>query len=444
MSKVVILGAQESGTGAAILAKKEGYEVFVSDSGSIDDDFKQVLYTSDIEFEEGSHTMARILAADEVVKSPGIPEHIDLMKQVRNARIPVLSEIEFGFRHTNATIVGITGSNGKTTTTLLTYHILKHAGLNVGLAGNVGQSFAKQVAEKDRDFYVIELSSFQLDDIHTFRPHIGVLLNITPDHLDRYNNEFDRYAASKFRIAMNQTKEDHFIYCTDDETINAGISKHSPKGTLWPFSINTSLDKGGYSDGTSIYINTTQNQLTMSILNLALEGKHNVYNSLAAGLTARVLELRDSVVRESLSDFKNVEHRLEHVAVVNGIEYVNDSKATNVNAAWYALESMKKPVVWIAGGTDKGNDYKQLKHLVQENVKLIICIGKDNSPIVDAFSGVCDKIYEVDGAYEAVQAAAQMAAEGDVVLLSPACASFDRFKDYEDRGMQFKHAVHAL
>ncbi len=444
MSKVVILGAQESGTGAAILAKKEGYDVFVSDSGSIGDEFKDVLRTSNIEFEEGVHTMARILSADEVIKSPGIPEHIELMQQVRHAQIPVLSEIEFGFRYTNATIVGITGSNGKTTTTLLTYHILKKAGLNVGLAGNVGHSFAKQVAEKDCDFYVIELSSFQLDDIHTFRPHIGVLLNITPDHLDRYNNDFDRYAESKFRIMKNQTKDDHFIYCTDDETVNAGITKYSPKGSLWPFSINTSLDKGGYSDGNSIYINTTQNQLNMSILNLALEGKHNVYNSLAAGLTARVLELRDDIVRESLSDFKNVEHRLEHVAVVNGIEYVNDSKATNVNAAWYALESMKKPVVWIAGGTDKGNDYKQLKHLVQERVKMIICIGKDNQPIVDAFGSVCNAIYEVDGAYEAVQAASQMGESGDVVLLSPACASFDRFKNYEDRGLQFKHAVHAL
>jgi UDP-N-acetylmuramoylalanine--D-glutamate ligase len=444
MSKLVILGAQESGTGAALLAKKQGYDVFVSDGGLISNGFKDQLLTADIEFEEGMHTMNRILSADEVIKSPGIPENIELMKQVRGASIPVLSEIEFGARYTDATIVGITGTNGKTTTTMLTYHILSSAGLDVGVAGNVGSSFARQVAENDKEFFVLELSSFQLDDIHVFRPHISVLLNITPDHLDRYDNDMGRYMDSKFRITMNQTESDHFIYCDDDETVCAGLVKHSPKANRLPFSLTKSFRTGAYADADSIHINTTQKQFSMSILNLALQGKHNIYNSLAAGLTARVLEVRDDLIRESLSDFKNVEHRLEYVATANGITYINDSKATNVNAAWYALESMKKPVIWIAGGVDKGNDYRQLKNLVKDKVKMIICLGKDNEALVKAFGKVVPSMYEVDSAYEAVKAASQMGEPGDTVLLSPACASFDLFKNYEDRGMQFKHAVMAL
>lgn len=444
MSKMVILGAQESGTGAALLAKQKGYDVFVSDGGSIDATYKEQLLTANIEFEEGTHTMARILDADEVVKSPGIPESIELMKLVRGADIPVLSEIEFAYRYTNATIVGITGTNGKTTTTMLTYHLLSRAGLDVGIAGNVGQSFARQIATGDKDFYVLELSSFQLDDIHEFRPHISMILNITPDHLDRYDNNMSLYVASKFRITMNQTEVDHFIYCADDEVVVNGLHDHGSKANQLPFSFNLDKQPVAYADADQIHIKTTQKPFSMSIMNLALQGKHNIYNSLAAGLAARVLEVRDEVIRESLIDFTAVEHRLEYVATANGIKYINDSKATNVNAAWYALESMHKPVIWIAGGVDKGNDYRQLKNLVKDKVKMIICLGKDNEALVKAFGKVVPEMYEVDSAYEAVKAASQMGKPGDTVLLSPACASFDLFKNYEDRGKQFKHAVMAL
>jgi UDP-N-acetylmuramoylalanine--D-glutamate ligase len=445
MSELVVLGAQESGTGAALLAKKRGVPVFVSDAGNIKADYRDLLREHDIEYEEGGHSANRVLAATEIVKSPGIPDTASLVRAATDKGIPVISEIEFASRYTSSTIVGITGSNGKTTTTLLTGHILKKAGLDVAVGGNVGTSFAGLVAERDRPIYVLELSSFQLDGIRDFCPHIAILTNITPDHLDRYAYRMGNYVASKFRIAMNQRDTDHFIHCADDpETIN-GMAIHSVKARRWPFSIETTQPLGGYLQDKSIHINTdNQNPFSMSILELALQGRHNVYNSMAAGIAARVLDLRNEVIRESLSDFQNVEHRLERVATVNGIEFINDSKATNVNSTWYALETMEKPVIWIVGGTDKGNDYSALRELVKQKVKAIVCLGKDNSKIHKAFGDLVATIVETDNASAAVQQAYDLGEVGDVVLLSPACASFDLFENYEDRGRKFKAAVRAL
>jgi UDP-N-acetylmuramoylalanine--D-glutamate ligase len=445
MSELIVLGAQESGTGAALLAKKRGVPVFVSDAGNIKADYRNMLIEHDIEFEEGGHSANRVLAAAEIVKSPGIPDTASLVRAATDKGIPVISEIEFASRYTSSTIVGITGSNGKTTTTLLTGHILKKAGLDVAVGGNVGTSFAGLVAERDRPIYVLELSSFQLDGIRAFCPHIAILTNITPDHLDRYAYRMGNYVASKFRIAMNQRETDHFIYCADDpETIN-GLSLHTVNARRWPFSIETTQPLGGYLQDKSIHINTdNQNLFSMSILELALQGRHNVYNSMAAGIAARVLDLRNEVIRESLSDFQNVEHRLERVATVNGIEFINDSKATNVNSTWYALESMEKPVIWIVGGTDKGNDYTALRELVKQKVKAIVCLGKDNSKIHKAFGDLVATIVDTDNASAAVQQAYDLGEVGDVVLLSPACASFDLFENYEDRGRKFKAAVRAL
>ncbi|MFN4235153.1 MAG: UDP-N-acetylmuramoyl-L-alanine--D-glutamate ligase [Bacteroidia bacterium] len=443
-NKIVVLGARESGTGAAILAKAKGYDVFVSDKGKIADKFKHTLLQHQIKFEEEQHTESEILSADEIIKSPGIPDKADLIVKAKQMGIPIISEIEFAARFTNAKKICITGSNGKTTTTLLTYHILKKAGLNVGLAGNVGKSFAAMVANENHDYYVLELSSFQLDDMFDFKAEIAVLLNITPDHLDRYEYKMENYVNSKFRITQNQTEHDFFIFCMDDSEINKGISQKEIKAKKIPFSIFQKLEEGAWLNNNQININLNNNPLTMTVEELALQGKHNIYNSMAAGIAARILDIRKEIIRESLSDFQNIEHRLEYVAKINDIEFINDSKSTNVNSAWYALESFDKPIIWIAGGVDKGNDYSMLKDLVKAKVKAIVCLGKDNKKLIKAFKDIVPTIIETSSAEEAVGVAYRLGKKGDVVLLSPACASFDLFENYEDRGNKFKIAVRAL
>ncbi len=446
-NRIVILGAGESGVGSAILAKQKGFDVFVSDQSLIKDQYKYTLTNENILFEEGIHSVEKILLADEIIKSPGIPDNVDIIIQAKAKSIPVISEIEFAGRYTNAKKICITGSNGKTTTTLLTYHILKKAGYNVGLGGNVGKSFAWQVAKENFDYFVLELSSFQLDGMYNFTADIAVLLNITPDHLDRYEYKFENYVTSKFRITNNQSKQNYFVYCADDEVITNFMQQHKVVSQLVPFSIKKPIDgDGAFLTNNQITLNYQPNQppLIMTIEQLALQGKHNVYNSMAASLVAKIVEVRKDIIRESLEDFRNAEHRLEFVATVNGIEFINDSKATNVNSAWYALESMQKPVVWICGGQDKGNDYNELHNLVKQHVKAIICLGKDNKKIINAFKDVVELIFETDNAAEAVATSYKLGKKGDVVLLSPACASFDLFKSYEDRGMQFKAAVRAL
>ena len=444
--RIVILGSGESGVGAALLAKAKGYDVFVSDKSEIKEKYKNELIENQIAFEEGKHTEAFILNANEVIKSPGIPDKVELIKKLRSVNIPVVSEIEFAGRYTNAKKICITGSNGKTTTTLLTYHILNKAGYHVGLGGNVGKSFARQVATENYDYYVLELSSFQLDGMYDFKTDVAVLLNITPDHLDRYEYKFDNYALSKFRITQNQTNADAFIYCSDDEVISKFMGIVKPSAKCYPFSIKNQIqNEGAYLENeTQIIININQNQLTMTIEELALQGKHNVYNAMAASIASRIVDVRKDIVRESMTDFVNAEHRLEFVATINGIEFINDSKATNVNSTWYALESMVKPVVWIVGGVDKGNDYNQLIDLAKSKVKAIVCLGTDNQKIIDIFSSVVETIVEAKSAKEAVAHSYQIGKKGDVVLLSPACASFDLFENYEDRGMQFKGAVRSL
>lgn len=444
---IVVLGSGESGVGAAVLAKQKGFDVFVSDKALIKEKYKEQLVAENILFEEGIHTEEKILNADEVIKSPGIPDKAELVKKLREKNIPVISEIEFAGRYTNAKKICITGSNGKTTTTLLTYHILKKAGYNVGLGGNVGQSFAMQVAKENFDYYVLELSSFQLDGMFDFVADVAVLLNITPDHLDRYEYKFENYVASKFRIAQNQSKQNYFVYCADDEVITNFMQQHKVNATLVPFSIKKPIEgEGAFLTENQISLNykSNQNPLIMTIEQLALQGKHNVYNSMAASLTARIVDVRKEIIRESLADFQNIEHRLEFVASINGIEFINDSKATNVNSAWYALESMEKPVVWICGGQDKGNDYNELSELVKAKVKAIVCLGKDNKKIVAAFKDIVETIVETDNAADAVAASYKIGKKGDVVLLSPACASFDLYQNYEERGMQFKAAVRRL
>lgn len=443
-NRLVILGAGESGAGAAYLAQQQGYDVFVSDFGTIADQYKKQLQDWNIRFEENQHTEAEILNATEVVKSPGIPEKAPIIKKLKEKGVPVISEIEFAGRYTNANIIGITGSNGKTTTTSLTYFILKNAGLNVGLAGNIGKSFAYQVATEKFDHYVLELSSFMLDDMFRFRVNMAVLLNITPDHLDRYDYKLENYAASKFRITQNQTGSDYFIYCEDDpETLKVMEGKKIEAQQL-PFSIKKKLSPGAYLDQDQLIINILKEHFQMSINELALQGKHNIYNSMASGIVAKVLELRNETIRESMGGFKNIEHRLEFVAKISGISFINDSKATNVNSTWYALESMSTEVVLILGGVDKGNDYSMLKDLVKHKVKAIVCLGKDNRRIHDAFEDDVEVIVNTFSAQEAVQVAYHLAKKGDTVLLSPACASFDLFKNYEDRGRQFKQAVKEL
>lgn len=442
--KIVVLGARESGTGAAILAKAQGYDVFVSDKGKIAQNFKDLLLQHQIRFEEEQHTENEILTAIEVIKSPGIPDKTDIIVKIKEKGIPVISEIEFAERFTDAKKICITGSNGKTTTTLLTYHILKKAGLNVGLAGNVGKSLAAMVANEKHDYYVLELSSFQLDDMYKFKADIAVLLNITPDHLDRYDYKMENYVNSKFRITQNQTANDAFIYCADDPETVKVINDKNIKAKKYPFSIVKKQEEGAWLNGNQITITINNNPLTMTVEELALQGKHNIYNSMAAGIAARILDIRKEIIRESLSDFENIEHRLEYVAKINDIEFINDSKSTNVNSAWYALESFDKPIVWIAGGVDKGNDYSMLKDLVKAKVKAIVCLGKDNKKIIKAFKDVVPIIEETSSAEEAVAVAYRLGKKGDVVLLSPACASFDLFENYEDRGNKFKAAVKAL
>ncbi|MCE2864271.1 MAG: UDP-N-acetylmuramoyl-L-alanine--D-glutamate ligase [Bacteroidota bacterium] len=441
---LVILGAGESGVGAAILAKAKGWRVFVSDGASIKPSFQEELGSHGVEFEAEQHTMDKILAADLLIKSPGIPEKTALMQAIRAKGIKVISEIEFAGYYSSAKHICITGSNGKTTTTMWCYHILKKAGLNVGLAGNVGQSFAKQVATAHYDYYVLELSSFQLDDMYDFRADIAILTNITPDHLDRYNYQMENYVRAKFRILQNQTAADFFIYNADDATITSQLKQFQTTTQLLPFSMNVAQNPGGFADQKQLYININKQQLTMSIHELALKGKHNTQNALAAGIAARLVEIRTDIVRESLQDFVNVEHRMEFVAKVNGIEFINDSKATNINAAWFALESMEKPTVWIVGGVDKGNDYSELFELATQKVKAIVCLGLDNQKIIEAFKDKVEVIVEAKSANEAVSFAYQLAGKDDAVLLSPACASFDLFSSYEDRGQQFKQAVRML
>jgi len=441
---IVVLGAGESGVGAAYLAQQQGYDVFVSDFGAIADKYKKQLEDWNIGFEEKQHTEDLILNAVEVIKSPGIPDKAPIIKKLKEKGIPVISEIEFAGRYCSAKIIGITGSNGKTTTSSLTYHILKNGGLNVGLAGNIGKSFAYQVATENFALYVLELSSFMLDDMFKFKVDIAVLLNITPDHLDRYDYKLENYAASKFRVTQNQTAADYFIYCADDPETIKGMAGRKFDARLLPFSIETKIEPGAYLDNDNIVINTNQEHFTMSIQELALQGKHNIYNSMASGIVAKVLELREGPIRDSMGSFKAIEHRLEFVANISGIRFINDSKATNVNSTWYALESMSSDVVLILGGVDKGNDYRMLKDLVKSKVRSIVCLGKDNKSIHDAFEDDVHVIVNTSSAQEAAQVAFHLAEKGDTVLLSPACASFDLFKNYEDRGNQFKAAVREL
>ncbi|MCX2484071.1 UDP-N-acetylmuramoyl-L-alanine--D-glutamate ligase [Pedobacter sp. MR2016-24] len=443
--RIVILGAGESGVGAAMLAQKQGFDVFVSDFGAIADRYKQDLEALKVVFEEKQHSTELILNAHEVIKSPGIPDTAPVIKELKKKGVPVISEIEFAKRYTQAKTICITGSNGKTTTTMLTYHILKKAGLNVGLAGNIGHSFAAQVATEAFDWYVLEISSFMLDDMHEFRADIAILLNITPDHLDRYDYKMANYAASKMRITQNQRPEDHFIYCADDaETIKV-LKGAKVNSKMLPFSIRKKVEEGAYLEGSNIHININhKEQLTMSISELALQGKHNIYNSMASGIVSKVLDIRNQIIRESMGDIKNIEHRLEHVAKISGVDYINDSKATNVNSTWYALESVSADVILIMGGVDKGNDYEMLKDLVKKKVKAIVCLGKDNKRIHEAFEDDVEIIVNTFSANEAVQVSYHLAKKGDTVLLSPACASFDLFKNYEDRGNQFKMAVKEL
>lgn len=444
MKRIVIIGAGESGAGAAMLAKQKGFGVFVTDKGPIKQKYKDVLSNLGIEWEENQHTESLVLNADEVIKSPGIPGKAPLIQKLKEQGTPVISEIEFAARYTDAKLICITGSNGKTTTTTLVHHILKKAGYNVAMGGNVGHSFARLVAEGSYEYYVLELSSFQLDDMYAFRADIAILTNITPDHLDRYEYKLENYAASKFRILQNQRPEDAFIYCLDDEITMAEMKKRKIVPRCYPFSIREQVTEGACLVNNEIIITTHNNQLSMTIEELALQGKHNTYNSMAAGIAARLLEVRKETVRESLADVQNVEHRMEFVARINNIDFVNDSKATNVNSTWYALESMNTPVVWIVGGVDKGNDYSSLYELVSQKVKAIICLGTDNGKIIKAFNGKVDTITEAGTAQEAVSLAYRLAGKGDTVLLSPACASFDLFENYEDRGRQFKAAVRAL
>lgn len=445
MSKrISILGGGESGAGTAVLAKKQGWDVWLSDAGPIKEKYQALLREYDIPFEEGGHNEELILGSDLIMKSPGIPDKAPIVKKALEKGIDVISEIEFASTYTDAVIIGITGTNGKTTTTLLTHHLLVKAGLNAGLAGNVGKSFALQVATEHYDYYVLELSSFQLDGIRTFRPHIAILTNITPDHLDRYDYKFENYIASKFRITMNQREGDIFIAGYDSEPVREGLKRFPTRAAVYTFS-QEKLDRpGAYIEDHRIIINIINKEFDMYINELALQGKHNAYNSMAAGIAARLLDIRKESIRDSLSDFKNVEHRMEFVAKVKGVEYINDSKATNVNSAFYALESMTAPTIWIAGGVDKGNDYAELLPIVKGKVKVLICLGEGVEKLRETFGDAIEQIYHVNSMRDAVSSAYRLGQKGDVVLLSPACASFDLFENYEDRGNQFKQWVREL
>lgn len=444
MKRLVVLGGGESGVGAAVLAKVKGMDVFLSDMGEISPKYKSMLASYDIAWEERQHSEELILNADEVVKSPGIPPTTPLMRKITERGIPVISEIEFGGRYTDAKMVCITGSNGKTTTTLLIYHILQKAGLNVGLAGNVGQSLAYQVATTHHDVYVIELSSFQLENMYDFKANVAVIMNITPDHMDRYDYKMENYVSAKFRILQNQTKEDYFIYWQGDPVIAAQIAQLNIEAQMMPFNENKLYDSAAWVDGQLVHYSTPQDVWEIPRDNLSLKGLHNLYNSMAAGLSATLLDIKKEKIREALEDFESVEHRLEYVATINGVRYINDSKATNVNSTWYALESMTSPTVLILGGKDKGNDYTEIEELVKDRVKAIVCMGVDNSKLLTFFKDKVESIYDTHSIEEAIATAHRICEEGDTVLLSPCCASFDLFKSYEHRGELFKQQVKSL
>ena len=442
--RLVILGGGESGVGTAILGKMKGFEVFVSDFGKIKEKYKQVLINNGIEWEEEGHSEEKILFADVVMKSPGIPDKAPIIKKLHEKGVKVISEIEFASKFTKATIVGITGSNGKTTTASLTYELLNNGGLNVALGGNIGKSFAEQVSEEKYENFVLELSSFQLDGIETFAPHIAILTNLSPDHLDRYDYKYENYIASKFRIAMNQTSQDYFIYDADDVEILKWLSQNSIQSQPLPFSTKKELNQGAFKRNNEIIIKINNTEFTMPIATIGIQGEHNLKNAMAASMVATLLRIRKQTIRESLEGFQGVEHRLEKVLKINNVMYINDSKATNVNATFFALDSMENPTVWIVGGVDKGNDYSELLPLVNEKVKAIICLGVDNQKIINAFGNIVDTIIETDSMAMAVQIAYRLAERNNTVLLSPACASFDLFENYEDRGRQFKEAVRNL
>ncbi|RWW92278.1 UDP-N-acetylmuramoyl-L-alanine--D-glutamate ligase [Flavobacterium cerinum] len=442
--RLVVLGGGESGVGTAILGKKKGYDVFLSDFGKIKNNYKEVLALNDITWEEEKHTEELILNADVVMKSPGIPDKSPIIKALHEKGISVISEIEFASEFTEVETIGITGSNGKTTTTMLTHHLLKQGSLNFGLAGNIGKSFAWQIAENKHEGYVLELSSFQLDGIKSYRPHIAVITNISPDHLDRYEYKYELYVAAKFRITMNQTESDFLVYDADDEIISKWLESNPIKAQKIPFSLTKVVEGGIYVKNDTIISNITNEEFTMPINELSLEGKHNVKNAMAATAVAQLMRIRKETIRESLSNFQGVEHRLEKVLKIQNVQYINDSKATNTNATFFALDSMNTPTVWIVGGVDKGNDYDELMSLVREKVKAIVCLGVDNQKIINAFGNVVDVIVETASMQEAVKIAQKLSEKGDTVLLSPACASFDLFESYEDRGKQFKIAVQNL
>lgn len=444
MSKIVILGGGESGVGAAILAYTKGFDVFLSEKGTLKDNYKEDLIKHNISFEEGGHTSEIILSADEIIKSPGIPNSVPLIQDAVEKGIPVISEIEFASRYTSAKKICITGSNGKTTTTSLIYHILKSAGLNVGFGGNIGKSFAHQVAEEDFDYYVLELSSFQLENMYDFKADIAILLNITPDHMDRYDHDMQKYVDAKMRIIRNQTKEDAFIYWAEDPVIKKAVDSLKPQAQIYTFAGHKTNDVAAYIENNEIIIKTPKSVFVMEQEVLALTGMHNLYNSLASGIAAKLLDISDDDLRSSLSDFQGVEHRLEKVARVKGIQFINDSKATNVNSSWYALQSMNTKVVLILGGTDKGNDYSEIEELVKQKARALVFLGVDNSKLHQFFDGKVDKIEDARSMEEAVQKSYKLAEEGDTVLLSPSCASFDLFQNYEDRGRQFKEYVRKL
>lgn len=443
--RIVILGAGESGTGSAILAKNQGFDVFVSDSGRINPKYREMLNDHQVLYEGNSHTERLILNADEVIKSPGIPESAPIIKAIRKKGIHVISEIEFAGRYTKAKKICVTGSNGKTTTTSLIHHMLRKAGLDVGIAGNIGKSFALQVAQEEYDYYVLELSSFQLDGMYEFKADIVILLNITADHLDRYNYDMQNYVDSKFRITQNLTEEDYFVFCSDDEITIKELEKIVSRAEQLPYAYDKKPDDVAWVDKRErMHIEFEDVDFSMSVHELALRGKHNTYNSMAAGIAGNVLKIRNEVIREALMDFQGIEHRLEHVIKVHGIQFINDSKATNVNSCWYALESVKGDIIWIAGGVDKGNNYSELSDLVEKKVKAIVCLGKDNQRIKDAFEGKVETIVESETMMEAVKSAYYLGAKEDTVLLSPACASFDLFENYEERGRKFKESVREL
>jgi len=443
--RLVILGAGESGVGAAILGKQRGYDVFVSDGGIVKENYIAELQKHAIAFETGKHTKEQILNADEVMKSPGIPEKNELVKEIRKKGISIISEIEFAYRYKeNSKIIGITGSNGKTTTTALAYHMCKLGGLDAALVGNIGYSFAKQVAEDPKPWYVAEISSFQLDDIQTFRPDVAILTNITEDHLDRYDYRFENYITSKFRITQNQTENDFFIYCEDDPVTMQYIRNYTIHANPLPITMNKEINRGAFIKNGMMTVTTGDEKMQMSIYDFALKGKHNQYNTMAAGIAAATVGIRKEKIREAIQSFESLSHRMEPVATIRGVEFINDSKATNVNSTWYALESMTKPTILILGGIDKGNDYSLLFELVKEKVKAIVCMGTDNRKIHEAFQQIAPVIVNTASAQEAVFASFRLANKGDVVLLSPACASFDLFKNYEDRGDQFRKAVRDL